>query len=81
MTTLTRTLHVSELPRQLRQGRKDGFVTLTVADAAAPSDAEKLAYLRQEIVEGDRAIAEGRVTPADAVFECLRAAMHANKLP
>jgi hypothetical protein len=80
MTTLTRKLHVSELPRQLRQGREDGFVTLTVADAEAPSDTEKLAYLQREIAEGDRAIAEGRVSPAADVFGRLRDALVDHKL-
>jgi hypothetical protein len=80
MTTLIKKLHVSELPRQLRQGREDGFVTLTVVDAEAPSDADKLAYLQNEIAEGDRAIAEGRVSPAAEVFGRLRSALADHKL-
>ena len=73
MSTLTKTVHVSELPPQFRQGRKDGFVTLTIEDADTPSDAEKLAFLRGEIAEGDQDILDGHVSTAEEVFARLRA--------
>lgn len=75
MPPLTKTVHVSTLPRQFRQGREDGFVTVTIEEAEAASDEEKLAHLRAEIEEGDRDIAEGRVSPAEEVFARLRAAL------
>ena len=68
MSTLTKTVHVSELPPQFRQGREDGFVTLTIEDADTPSDAEKLAFLRSEIAEGDQNISDGHFSPAEAVL-------------
>jgi hypothetical protein len=74
MPPLTKIVHVSELPRQFGQGREDGFVTLTIEEVDMPSDAEKLAFLRGEIAEGDRDILEGRFSPADEVFARLRAA-------
>jgi hypothetical protein len=73
MSTLTKTVHVSELPPQFRQGREDGFVTLTIEDADTPTDAEKLAYLRSEIAEGDQDILDGHVSPAEDVLHvCVR---------
>jgi len=70
---MTKTIaHVSELSPRLRRGREDGFVNLTIEDAPEPSDDQKLAYLREQIAEGDRDIAEGRVLPAEQVFARLR---------
>jgi hypothetical protein len=79
MPTLTKIVYVSELPRQFRQGREDGFVALTIEDVETPSDAEKLAFLRGEIAEGDRDILEGRVSPAYEVFARLRAALSSDR--
>jgi hypothetical protein len=79
MSTLKKIVHVSELPRQFRQGREDGFVTLTIEDVDTPSEAEKLAFLRGEIAEGDRDILKGRVSPAHEVFARLRAALPIDK--
>lgn len=73
---MTKTIvHVSELPRYLREGREDGFVQLTIEDAPAPSDAEKLAFLREQIAIGDRDVEAGRVSPAEEVFARLRRAL------
>jgi len=74
MSTVTKTVHVSELPLQFWQGREDGFVTLTIEDAYTPSYAEKLAFIRNEIAEGDQDILDGNVSRAEDVFLRLRAA-------
>jgi hypothetical protein len=74
MPVLTKILHVSELPAQLREGRDVGFVTVTVEDALNPSEPEKLQILREALAEGDRDLAEGRFSPAEDVFARLRAA-------
>jgi len=79
MPTLTKIVHVSELPRQFRQGREDRFVALTIEDVDTPSDSEKLVFLRDEIAEGDQDISEDRVSPADEVFARLRAALPKDK--
>jgi len=46
---------------------------VTIEDAEAPSDADKSAFLRAEIAEGDLGISEGRVSLAQDVFARLRA--------
>jgi predicted transcriptional regulator len=44
------------------------------------TDEQKLAYLREQIAEGDRDIAEGRVLPPEEVFATLRQKL-ANEFP
>lgn len=75
MPTLTKTVHVSELPPRFREGREHGFVTLTITDVETPSDEDKLAALRDAIALGDHDFEEGHESPAEDVFARLRSAL------
>jgi hypothetical protein len=63
------------LPSRFREGRQEGFVTLTIADIETPSEEERLEFVREAIAQGDRDIAEGHVSLAEDVFAPLRSAL------